>query len=82
MDEHSHCKDYLTRFSDHIDGELSPDICEQIQEHLKGCTNCTVVFNTLQRTVELYQHLPENDALPEDVRTRLLKRLSLDDDIK
>jgi len=78
MEEYIHCKDYLARFSDYIDGELSPAICAQIEEHLKDCTNCTVVLNTLQRTVELYQHLPEDDSLPEGVRTRLFKRLSLD----
>lgn len=79
MDDQQHCKDYLTRFSDYIDGELAPELCAQLESHLKDCTNCTIVLNTLHRTVELYHDTLNDGSLPEGVRARLFTRLSLDD---
>lgn len=79
MDEHGHCKDFLSKFSDFIDGELPAELCEQIKTHLAECTNCTIVMDTLRRTIELYQESGKEDVLPEDVRSRLFARLHLDD---
>lgn len=80
MSEHEHCKDYLAQFSDYIDRNLPADFCTQIDEHLMECPDCRIVFNTLQRTVELYQNTPEDeDQLPGPVRSRLFARLHLDD---
>ncbi len=79
MQEHEHCQDYLRNFSDYIDGELPPDFCAELESHLKECPNCRVVFNTLQRTVELYQGNLDEEQLPGEVRSRLFARLELDD---
>ena len=38
-----------------------------------------MVFNTLQRTVELYQGNLDEEQLPGEVRSRLFARLELDD---
>jgi len=40
------------------------------------------VYNTLLRTVELYHELPQGEELPDGVRSRLFKRLSLEDSQK
>lgn len=79
MDEHGHCKDYLRYFSDYIDGELGSELCDQLQAHLVECTNCTIVLDTLRRTIELYHTSGQNEPLPEGVRARLFARLHLDD---
>jgi anti-sigma factor RsiW len=78
---HDNCKQYLSLLSDYVDGDLDDEMCAHLEEHMAGCENCTIVVNTLKRTVDLYQtSTSEEDAsLPEDVRTRLYKRLSLDD---
>jgi hypothetical protein len=49
---------------------------------MSGCTNCTVVVNTLKRTIELYQVEEDSTDLPEDAKKRLYSRLSLDDFLK
>jgi hypothetical protein len=43
---------------------------------MRGCEDCRVVVDTLGKTVELYQALPEPE-LPNDVRLRLYKSLDL-----
>ena len=76
---HSNCESLLGSLSEYIDGELSPELCQEIEKHLAGCENCRVVLNTTRRTIDLVQAPAEKAGLPDDVRERLFKRLNLDD---
>jgi predicted anti-sigma-YlaC factor YlaD len=77
MNEHGHCDEMLLHFSDYIDEELGPELCKVLESHLQECKNCTVVFNTMKRTIELYK--PLENELSNDVRQRLYKKLDLAD---
>ena len=79
MVEPGHCKDSLAQFSAYIDGELSQELCAQLEEHLSSCENCRVVLNTMQKTIELYHVHSGDESLPQQVRSRLFARLKLDD---
>ncbi len=76
---HSNCESLLGSLSEYIDGELSPELCQEIEKHLAGCENCRVVLNTTKRTIDLVQAPAEKSDLPNEVRERLFKRLNLDD---
>lgn len=80
MNEHIHknCDELLGSLSAYIDGELGPELCEELERHLAGCDNCRVVLNTTKRTIDLVQTPHEKLDLPHDVRERLFKRLNLD----
>ncbi|MBK9924403.1 MAG: zf-HC2 domain-containing protein [Anaerolineales bacterium] len=80
MSEHIHknCKELLGSLSSYIDGDLSPDLCDELEKHLAGCTDCQVVLNTTKRTIDLVHAPIEKPDLPDDVRERLFKRLNLD----
>ena len=80
MSEHTHknCKELLGSLSSYIDGDLSPELCEELEKHLAGCTDCQVVLNTTKRTIDLVHSPLEKPDLPEEVRERLFKRLNLD----
>ena len=81
MTEHAHsrCEELLGSLSAYIDGDLSPELCQELEKHLASCDNCQVVLNTTKRTIDLVQTPTEKPDLPEDVRERLFKRLNLDD---
>jgi anti-sigma factor (TIGR02949 family) len=81
MSDHSHknCKAMLGSLSEYIDGELPPELCQEIEQHLAGCDNCRIVLNTTKRTIDLVQMPVEQEEVPDDVRERLFKRLNLDD---
>jgi anti-sigma factor (TIGR02949 family) len=81
MNEHTHknCNELLGSLSAYIDGDLSPELCEELEKHLAGCENCRVVLNTTKRTIDLVHSPIEKPDLPDDVRERLFKRLNLDD---
>lgn len=81
MTEHAHmnCDKLLGSLSEYIDGELSPELCQELEKHLAGCDNCRVVLDTTKRTIDLVHSPIEQPILPDAVRERLFKRLSLDD---
>jgi predicted anti-sigma-YlaC factor YlaD len=77
---HSTCKSLLVYLSDYVDGDLSKDLCQKIENHMAGCENCRVVVNTLRKTIEIYHDSAENVAeLPDETRTQLYKILNLED---
>ena len=83
MSEHVHtpqCKQLLGNLSDYIDGDLQPELCVAIAEHLKNCENCRIVVDTLRKTVEIYRKTtPSLSELPGEVRERLFIKLHLDE---
>lgn len=76
------CKNLLGNLSDYIDGDLSEELCQELQRHMAGCENCRVAFDTLTKTVYLYQVSAQETEVPADVRERLFGTLHLDDLLK
>jgi anti-sigma factor (TIGR02949 family) len=85
MTDHTHinCEALLGSLSEYIDGELTPELCAEIEKHLEGCDNCRVVLNTTKRAIDLVRAPTEPPVgVPTAVRERLFKRLNLDDFLK
>ena len=80
--ENKTCQQLLRSLSDYIDGTLDPYLCEMLEEHLNGCENCQVVYNTTLKTIDLYHSVESHETLPDDVRKRLYLRLHLEDYIQ
>jgi predicted anti-sigma-YlaC factor YlaD len=77
--ENNHCQHLLQSLSDYIDGTLDPSLCALLEEHLCGCENCQVVYNTTLKTIDLYHTVESHETLPGEVRERLFMRLNLED---
>lgn len=83
MNDHGHCHDLVAQLSEYVEGSLSGELCADLERHLSECENCTIVVNTLRRTIELYHADSEEcQPLPDSVRQRLFSRLNLDDYLK
>lgn len=55
-----------------LDGDLAPESCAQLEQHLRECPSCRAFFESLQTTVELYHKLDSDaPALPAAVEERL-----------
>ncbi len=76
------CQDLLGNLSNFIDGELDDQMCQKLQQHMAGCENCRVVYDTTTRTILLYQVSAKETSLPEGARGRLFNSLKLDDLLK
>lgn len=77
-DDVARCQELLGQLNEYVDGELAAELCRDLEEHMAGCADCRVVFDTLAKTITLYHQLDATPvALPADVEERLLRRLSL-----
>lgn len=76
------CQEMLSTLCDYVDGDLSAELCADLERHMQECQRCRVVVNTLKKTIELYQETAEDSEMPEEVRERLYLKLDLDKYLK
>ena len=67
----SHCEKLLECLSDYIDGELSPELCKKMEEHLASCEECSCVLEKLKETVNILHSLPK-ETIPEEKEKEIL----------
>jgi len=80
MKSHTHdCRAMLADLNDYLDGDLPEDLCAELENHMRECENCRVVFDTMNKTIYLYQSCGREVDVPDGARTRLFSALKLDD---
>ena len=47
------CPDVLTLFSQHLEDEISADVCAEMERHLRSCARCRNSCDSLKRTLAL-----------------------------
>ena len=67
----SQLKDVLP---DYLDRSLRNEICAEIRSHMEECEDCRIYVETIETTLVLYKHCPENDV-PEEIRIDLRRNL-------
>ena len=78
--KHENCQSMLSQLSDFVDGELRDELCVELENHLSQCPDCSVVVDTLKKTIYLYkENSTKPEHVPDDVRERLFKCLDLDE---
>lgn len=61
------CPDVLTLFSRHLEEEIEPGACAQMEQHLAGCGRCRGACTSLQQTLALCRDTPVSHV-PESVQ--------------
>jgi anti-sigma factor RsiW len=80
---HENCRYLLDSLSPYVDGDLSAELCTELERHLSNCENCRIVVDSLRKTVYLYRVTSdESPSVPEEVRQRLYHCLDLDEFIE
>jgi RNA polymerase sigma-70 factor (ECF subfamily) len=54
----SMCPDVLALFSQHLEGDLHPSVCAEMEAHLAQCTHCRGTCESLKRTLAVCRQLP------------------------
>ena len=68
------CKEYLSRFSEFMDGMTEADLSNEMEAHRSTCPGCDRYSATLETGRSLLQSLPSLDV-PPDFRPRLDHRI-------
>ncbi len=77
--EQSQCQSLLVFLSDFVDGDLSEELCQEIEAHAAECEHCRIVVDTLRKTISLYrENAGESAQIPSEVRSHLFKTLHLE----
>ena len=72
------CPDVLTAFSKRIEGELDPQLCAELQDHVDGCAACRARCDSLKRLLAVCSGAspgPVPAAVEESVRVALRTEL-------
>ncbi|HET9209669.1 MAG TPA: zf-HC2 domain-containing protein [Thermoanaerobaculia bacterium] len=69
-----HCGEILADLSEHLDGRLSLDRAERIDEHLAGCPECGRLLGGVTAAVRALRQLPD-EPLPPEIEERLIQSL-------
>lgn len=69
-----HCGEVLADLSEHLDGRLSRDRAERIDEHLTGCAGCRRLLGEVTAAVRALRQLPD-EPLPPEVEALLTAAL-------
>ena len=43
------CKTIIAHLSEYVDGEASPEMCQSIENHLRGCHRCNAVYDSTRK---------------------------------
>jgi len=68
------CQEYLSRFSEYLDGRTEADVSSEIEEHRSQCERCSRYSHTLEAGRGILQAL-EPLEVPADFRPRLHHRI-------
>lgn len=73
------CSDILTTFSKHLEGEISADLCAEMERHVAECAHCRGTCDSLKRTLSLCKVTPSPQvpaSVQESVRAALHEYLA------
>jgi RNA polymerase sigma-70 factor (ECF subfamily) len=62
------CPDVLTMFSQHLEDEISADVCAEMERHLERCGRCRGSCESLKRTLALCRTSAPRLAVPASVQ--------------
>lgn len=64
------CKDAIAILADYLESTLSPELVEEIEEHLRDCAPCRAYLATYRETKSLAAEAGRVE-MPEEMKTRL-----------
>jgi RNA polymerase sigma-70 factor (ECF subfamily) len=73
------CPDVIALFSRHLEGEISTDVCAEMERHLAACPRCRARCDSLQKTLVLCRSSPAPEVpgpVQQSVREALRRLLA------
>lgn len=68
----------LERIYTYLDGELSPEACQAIEEHLASCEDCSTEYQIEAMLKKLVKRSCNCDVAPEGLADRIRARISVE----
>jgi len=68
------CLEVFEKLSEYLDGELSPQDCKHIQDHIQDCVPCVAFVESLKASIQAARDLHPDEPvreLPDELREKL-----------
>lgn len=62
------CPDVLTLYSQHMEDEISKDVCREMEQHLANCPRCRGACDSLKRSLALCHAIGPATKVPDQVQ--------------
>ncbi len=69
------CRHVLAELSNYLDNEVAPELRQEIEQHLRGCRRCSVVFDSVKKVLFIFSDEGVLEV-PPDYSERLHSRLA------
>ena len=69
------CEEYLQSISKYIDNELPDDVAKSLKQHLENCENCSALYESILKTIDLYRVMESEIKIPEGLKQKIVKCL-------
>ena len=66
------------RFCEEAGNDINEEVCREVENELKNCPKCRVFYDSIKKTVELYQITEKETKLEASKERKLFKILELD----
>ena len=68
------CKEFLGWLNDCLDNRADAATRAEVEKHVSNCANCWVVYDTAQKTLNVYkdQYRREPQPVPEALKAKLM----------
>jgi RNA polymerase sigma-70 factor (ECF subfamily) len=67
------CPDVLHLYSQRLEGEVSANLCAEMEKHVAGCGHCSAACDTLRRTLALCKAAGGDAPVPDKVQASVRK---------
>ena len=59
------CTEFLGKLTDYFDGQISPELLDEVRAHSSSCHHCEVVLDTTRQTIAVYRDNELCELSPE-----------------
>ena len=68
------CEEFFAEFADYLEGQVSPEVRQELELHLSQCRACHVLYDSSRKTIKI---VSESDSfeLPEKVFDPIIDRV-------
>lgn len=73
MEKH-HCKHFLCKICEFLDGEAEQTCCVEVEQHMEECEECRIVVSTMRTTIRVCKEL-NCEEIPDTTRIRFRQEM-------
>ena len=68
------CEEFFSEFGDYLENHVSPEVREELEEHLSRCRACHVLYDASRKTVKIVTE-SSSFELPESISGPIVDRV-------